>query len=68
MATKWNDEFVERRMAQHRRWQHAVESEAIREIIDEVQTLPIRKPKSGQLFESCSGLMNYAAPQARLPQ
>jgi hypothetical protein len=67
MATEWSDEFVERRMAEHHRLQHDAESETIRAIIDEVQTLPKRNPKSwpksGQLF-----LMQYAEPQERLPQ
>jgi hypothetical protein len=48
---KFNAQFIEQRMAEHRRWQHAVEYELIEEIIDEVQQLPMRKPKSGRLFE-----------------
>jgi hypothetical protein len=48
---KFNREFIERRMAEHQRWQHAVEYALIEEIIDEVQALPKRKPKSGELFE-----------------
>lgn len=51
MAIKFNAEFIERRMEEHQRWQHAVEYELIEEIIDEVQQLPMRKPKSGRLFE-----------------
>lgn len=50
MATKFTWDFIEQRMAEHRRWQHAVEYELIEEIIDEVQQLPMRKPKSGRLF------------------
>lgn len=49
--TKFTPEFLAARMADHQRWQHAVEYELIEEIIDEVQQLPIRKPKSGRLFE-----------------
>lgn len=51
MEIKFNAEFIEQRMAEHRRWQHAVEYELIEEIIDEVQQLPMRKPKSGRLFD-----------------
>ena len=51
MEIKFNAEFIERRMEEHQRWQHAVEYELIEEIIDEVQQLPMRKPKSGRLFE-----------------
>lgn len=50
MATKWSDEFVERRMAEHRRWQHDVEYALIEEILDEVQNLPPRRNKTGRLF------------------
>ena len=49
---KWSLEFVERRMAEHKRWQHHVEATLIEEIIDEVQALPGRAPKqSGRLFD-----------------
>ncbi|HZW97198.1 MAG TPA: hypothetical protein VFF64_29915 [Candidatus Eremiobacteraceae bacterium] len=48
--TKWSMEFVERRMEAHRRWQHEVEYALIEEIIDEVQALPKRQPKTGRLF------------------
>jgi hypothetical protein len=51
MATKFDGAFIEQRMADHRRWQHEVEYALIEEIIDEVQQLPMRKPKSGRLFE-----------------
>jgi hypothetical protein len=48
----WSAEFIERRMAEHKLWQHAVECSAIEEIISEVQALPPRAPKrSGWLFE-----------------
>jgi hypothetical protein len=49
--TKFTAEFLERRMAEHRRWQHEVEYALIEEIIDEVQALPKRRPKTGRLFE-----------------
>ena len=49
--TKFDAAFIERRMEQHRRWQHAAEHALIEEIIEEVQQLPRRKPKSGRLFE-----------------
>lgn len=51
MATKFSAEFLARRMAEHQRWQHEVEYALMEEIIDEVQALPKRKPKSGRLFE-----------------
>jgi hypothetical protein len=48
----WTAEFLEQRMAEHQRWQHAAENALIEEIIDEVQALPARAPrKSGRLFE-----------------
>ena len=50
MATKWNDEFVERRMAAHQRWRHEVEYAMLEEILDEVQNLPPRRPKTARLF------------------
>lgn len=51
MATEFNAAFIERRMAEHQRWQHEVEYALIEEIIDEVQALPKRRPKTGRLFE-----------------
>lgn len=51
MAIKFDAEFLERRLAEHRRWQHAVEYALIEEIIDEVHELPTRRPKSGRLFD-----------------
>lgn len=51
MATEWSHEFLDRRMAEHRRWQREVEYALVEEIIDEVQALPKRRPKSGRLFE-----------------
>ncbi len=49
---KWSAEFLEQRMAEHKRWQHATENAMIEDIIDEVQALPARAPrKSGRLFE-----------------
>jgi hypothetical protein len=50
MATKFTAEFLERRMEQHRRWRHEVEYAMLEEILDEVQNLPARRPKSGRLF------------------
>ena len=49
---KFTAEFLERRMAEHKRWQHAVEYLLIEEIIEEVQALPKRKPKTARLFEA----------------
>jgi hypothetical protein len=37
-------------MEQHRRWRHEVEYAMLEEILDEVQNLPARRPKSGRLF------------------
>lgn len=52
MTMEFNAEFVERRMAEHKRQMHALENRLIEEIIDEVQQLPARAPrKSGWLFE-----------------
>lgn len=48
--TKFDAAFIERRMAEHQRWRHEVEYALIEEIIDEVQALPARKPKTGRLF------------------
>jgi hypothetical protein len=42
---------LELRMEEHRRWQHEVEYALMEEIIDEVQALPLRRPKTGRLFE-----------------
>lgn len=50
MATEFNEAFLERRMAEHRRWQHEIEYALVEEIIDEVQALPKRTPKTGRLF------------------
>jgi hypothetical protein len=51
MATKFNAEFIEQRMAEHRRLQHRAEHYLIGEIIEEVQELPKRKPRTGRLFD-----------------
>jgi len=59
MATEFNQEFIERRMAEHKRWQHDAERQMIAEIIDEVQELPRRNPRasgSGYLFEKFGGI------------
>jgi hypothetical protein len=47
---KWSQEFLDRRMAEHKRWQHAVEYALMEDIIDEIQALPKRQPKTGRLF------------------
>lgn len=51
MAPTKFSEFLEARMEEHRRQMHAIEREEIAAIIDEVQELPKRKPKSGRLFD-----------------
>lgn len=43
--------FLDERMEQHRRHQHHTEKKLIEEIIDEVQALPKRQPRSGMLLE-----------------
>ena len=44
MATEtFSHEFIARRMAEHRRWQHDLEAQWTHEIIDEVQCLPKRQ-------------------------
>jgi hypothetical protein len=50
VATKFTVQFLEERMAQHRRLQHDLEAQYTHEIIDEVQSLPKRKPRTGDLF------------------
>ena len=62
--TKFTAEFLERRMAEHQRWQHAVEYLLIEEIIEEVQALPKRQPKTGRLFEVMPNAM-AARPESR---
>jgi hypothetical protein len=57
MAIKFDAEFLERRLAAHRRWQHEVEYALIEEVIDEVQALPARKPKTGRLFDEIPELL-----------
>lgn len=48
----WSAEYLEQRMAEHKRWQDHAENAMIEDIIDEVQALPPRAPrKSGRLFE-----------------
>jgi hypothetical protein len=47
----WSAEFLNRRMEEHRRFQHATEKRLIEEIIDEVQTLPKRQSRCGMLLE-----------------
>ena len=62
MATKFTAEFLETRMAAHRRLIHDLEDEYVNEIIDEVQELPKRKPKMGRLFPLLAGV---EAPNTR---
>lgn len=50
MATKWSEEFLSQRMDVHRRYQRDLEAQYLSEIIDEVQALPGRKPRTGDLF------------------
>ena len=49
-AAAFNTAFVERRLKEHKRWLYEVEHALTEEIIDEVQELPKRQPKSGRLF------------------
>jgi hypothetical protein len=52
----WSAEYVEERMAEHKRLMHHIENSVMEEIIDEVQSLPARAPrKSGRLFEVLPG-------------
>ena len=44
-------EWLDRRVEAHQRNQHATEKRLIEEIIDEVQALPKRQPRSGMLLE-----------------
>jgi hypothetical protein len=48
---RWSAEFLERRMEQHRIWQHEAEHCLIEEVIEEVQALPRRQARAGRLFE-----------------
>jgi hypothetical protein len=48
----WSSEWLDKKLEAHRAWRHAVEHEEIEAIIDEVQALPARAPRtSGRLFE-----------------
>lgn len=47
----WSQEFLERRMEEHRLCMHHTEKKLIEEIIDEIQALPKRQPRSGMLLE-----------------
>ena len=64
MAIKFTAEFLEERMAQHRRFQHDLEAQWVHEIIDEVQSLPKRRPRSGNLFT----MLPDDLPQRELPR
>ena len=50
MATEFNSRFLDERMEQHRRLVHDLEAQWTHEIIDEVQCLPKRQVRSGDLF------------------
>ena len=43
-------QFLDARMAEHKRMQHDLEAQWSHEIIDEIQSLPKRKIRSGDLF------------------
>lgn len=49
MATEFTAEFLEERMATHRRLRQLEENRLMREIIEEIQELPRRRPKSAML-------------------
>jgi hypothetical protein len=51
MATEFNREFIERRMAEHKRIMHAAEHRLIQEIIDEVMSLPRRPQRTSLSFD-----------------
>ena len=63
MATKWSNEFVERRMEEHRRFLHDLEAQWVNEIIDEVQALPKRKPRTGDLFTLLPDVLHREAKE-----
>lgn len=65
MAIKFDADFLERRMAEHRRWQHEVEYALVEEIIEEVQSLPKRPPKTGRLFLELPAHLREDAPCLR---
>jgi hypothetical protein len=50
-AIRFNAEFVERRMAEHKRQQHEAEYILTQEIIQEIQAMPRRKPKTRPMLE-----------------
>jgi hypothetical protein len=57
MATKFGfanreafQQYLDAAMEQHKRFQHDLELQWLNEIIDEVQALPKRKPRCGDLF------------------
>lgn len=43
--------YLDQRMEEHKRWQRATEKRLIEEVIDEIQSLPKRKSRSGMLLE-----------------
>lgn len=50
MATKFDAAFLAQRMQEHQRFLHDLETQYVHEIVDEVQALPKRKPRTGDLF------------------
>ena len=62
MATKFTAEFLEQRMQAHRLWCHEVEHALVEEIITEVQQLPLRKPKPGNMFVQMPSHLEEARP------
>jgi hypothetical protein len=60
--TEFN-KHLEKRMAAHKRWMHALEAVWTEQIIDDCQALPARAPRqSGELFEL---LPSYAEETTR---
>jgi hypothetical protein len=54
MATnfvKFSAATLEEGMRQHKLWQHEAEHALMEEIIEEVQELPKRRPRTARLFE-----------------
>ena len=43
--------YLDAAMEQHRRWQHEAEHCLVEEMIEEIQALPKRKPRTGRLFD-----------------
>ncbi|HEX4284661.1 MAG TPA: hypothetical protein VHZ28_06180 [Terracidiphilus sp.] len=60
MAIKFDAEFIERRMEEHRRWQQQLLHALMEEVIDEVQELPKRKPRTARLFEALPAHLQWS--------